>query len=235
MRPPQRLPQGLCNAHSVLTVSKLDPQVPPHTVYGEASWKSGLHLWFPNANPNFTRIIQKAAPQRPNPLKFWFSGNEWDTEICVATQVVTVILLCSHGWSHTLPLFPRCPLPLLLSPHSWRYCFKGLHNPLPGKKSSEPSQTLGSLDFFETYDADDEWQCSLSVPSAAFVPGPPMLVVSDCSLVFYLFFYYFLNWSIADSQCCVSFRCTVKWFSHTYTAIILFQVLFLCRHLQNIE
>ena len=24
--------------------------------------------------------------------------------------------------------------------------------------------------------------------------------------------FYFLNWSIADLQCCVSFKCTAKWY-----------------------
>ena len=27
----------------------------------------------------------------------------------------------------------------------------------------------------------------------------------------------FINWSIACLQCCVSFRCTAKWFTHTHT------------------
>ena len=40
---------------------------------------------------------------------------------------------------------------------------------------------------------------------------------------------FFLNWSMVDLQCCVSFRCTAKWFSmciyiytHAYTCMCLF-------------
>ena len=36
----------------------------------------------------------------------------------------------------------------------------------------------------------------------------------NTSLFFSLFF--FLNWSIVDLQCCVSFRCKAKWFRYTY-------------------
>ena len=37
----------------------------------------------------------------------------------------------------------------------------------------------------------------------------------------FLFFnlIFILYWSIVDLQCCVSFRCTPKWFSYTYTYI----------------
>ena len=41
--------------------------------------------------------------------------------------------------------------------------------------------------------------------------------------LFYLIFKNFvLHWSIVDKQCCVSFRCTAKWFSYTYTCIYSF-------------
>ena len=43
------------------------------------------------------------------------------------------------------------------------------------------------------------------------------------------------NWSIVDLVCCVSFRCTAKWFSYTYIYIYFFQILFPYRLLQNIE
>ena len=35
-------------------------------------------------------------------------------------------------------------------------------------------------------------------------------------------FLIFLNWGIVDLQCCVCFRCTVKWFSYAYIFWILF-------------
>ena len=33
---------------------------------------------------------------------------------------------------------------------------------------------------------------------------------------------FILHWSIVDLQCCVSFRCTAKWLSYTYTYIHCF-------------
>ena len=39
------------------------------------------------------------------------------------------------------------------------------------------------------------------------------------------FFILILYWGIVDEQCCVSFRCTAKWFSYTYTCIYSFSVL----------
>ena len=41
-----------------------------------------------------------------------------------------------------------------------------------------------------------------------------------------------LNWSIVNSQCRISFKCTVKWFSYIY---ILFQIIFHYRLLQDNE
>ena len=35
----------------------------------------------------------------------------------------------------------------------------------------------------------------------------------------FVFFCFVLYWSIIDSQCCVSFKYTAKWFSYTYTCI----------------
>ena len=61
------------------------------------------------------------------------------------------------------------------------------------------------------------------------------LIISDVEHLFildicmpsftYLFirsFIHFLNWSVVDLQCCVSFRCAAKWFSHIYTLFIRF-------------
>ena len=47
--------------------------------------------------------------------------------------------------------------------------------------------------------------------------------------------YIFFNWSIVDLQCCVSFRCTAKWFSYTYIYIYFFQILLPYKLSQNIE
>ena len=60
------------------------------------------------------------------------------------------------------------------------------------------------------------------------------------SLSTYLFFLALslkkIYWSIADLQCCVSFKGTAKWFHYTCTYIfIIFQILFPYSLLQNIE
>ena len=47
-------------------------------------------------------------------------------------------------------------------------------------------------------------------------------------------FFSFFNWSLVDIQCCVSFRCTAKWFSYNIYMYI-FQILFPYRLLQNID
>ena len=49
---------------------------------------------------------------------------------------------------------------------------------------------------------------------------------SFCIFYFVSIFYLnFLNWSIADIQHCVSFRCAEKWTSYTYTSIHSSQIL----------
>ena len=46
-------------------------------------------------------------------------------------------------------------------------------------------------------------------------------VLGFCCCCFLLVFNFF-NWTIVDLQCCVSFRCTAKWFSYTYIHIYSF-------------
>ena len=52
---------------------------------------------------------------------------------------------------------------------------------------------------------------------------PPLYFSGTYKLYNFLFF--FLFWSIFDEQFCISFKCTAKWYSYTYTCI-LFQMLF---------
>ena len=44
----------------------------------------------------------------------------------------------------------------------------------------------------------------------------------DNLLLLFFFLIFILYWSIVGLQCCVSFRCTAKWFSYTYTYISSF-------------
>ena len=44
----------------------------------------------------------------------------------------------------------------------------------------------------------------------------------DKMQTFFSFFHNFLNWSIVDVQCCVSFSCTAQWFSYIYTFFFRF-------------
>ena len=39
---------------------------------------------------------------------------------------------------------------------------------------------------------------------------------------------YFLNWSIVDLQCCVSFRCTAQWFSFIYICVYVCIYIYIC-------
>ena len=54
---------------------------------------------------------------------------------------------------------------------------------------------------------------------ACSVPLGPSL--TDQSLLLFLCFFFFFNWSIVGLQC-VSFWCTAKWFSYTYVCIYIF-------------
>ena len=58
------------------------------------------------------------------------------------------------------------------------------------------------------------WSSFVSIPLLIF----SILFLSHCPSRTFLFFPFinFFNWSVVDLECCVSFRCTVKWFSHTY-------------------
>ena len=70
-------------------------------------------------------------------------------------------------------------------------------------------------------------------------------VIMESSIFRQRFFFFFrlficFYWAIVNLQCCVSFKCTAKWFSYTYIYIvihiyILFQILFHYRLLQNTE
>ena len=64
-------------------------------------------------------------------------------------------------------------------------------------------------------------------------PSHGPYVFSHSTLEF--FFFFFLSEYIVDSQCCVSFCCTLKWISYTYTFVHSFLVLFPYRSLQSIE
>ena len=203
--------------------SKLGPQVPPCTVYREPSWKSGLYLWFPNANPSFTRITQEADSQARHPEILIQWGSVGHGNLCCVS---------SHGNSIVQPWLEPQPSPfpslavvtgLPLSPPSWCYYFKCLHNHLPGKKSSGPFKILGSSDFSETCDTDDNWQCSPSLYTLLpLFQGHQCWWFLTAPLSSFIFLLLFKNWSIVDLQCCVSFRCRVKWFSRPYISIYSF-------------
>ena len=53
-------------------------------------------------------------------------------------------------------------------------------------------------------------------------------------LLFYISLFKKNYWSIPDSQCCINFCCTAKWFSYTYM-YILFHLLFHCGLSMNTE
>ena len=52
--------------------------------------------------------------------------------------------------------------------------------------------------------------------------NPPVLWIFSPSLVQLYTSFLRVGGSIADLQCCISFRCTAKWISYTYTYILLF-------------
>ena len=58
-----------------------------------------------------------------------------------------------------------------------------------------------------------------------------------CWIVSFSFPFFFLHfqkfWNLVDLRCCVTFRCTVKWFSYIYVCIFFFYILFHYRLLQD--
>ena len=62
--------------------------------------------------------------------------------------------------------------------------------------------------------------------------SPHLFTVHICFSFMVLTLFY---WTIVDLQCCVSFRCTAKWFGCKTYIYILAQILFPYRLLQNIE
>ena len=63
-------------------------------------------------------------------------------------------------------------------------------------------------------------------------PSPAPYEMTQSQLLCQLLF---KNWTIVDLQCCVSLRCTAKWFSYTYIYIYSFSGFFHCKLLQDIE
>lgn len=143
--------------------SKLDPQVPPHTVYGRLLEKVVYTCGFQMPIPTSQGSHRKQLPRDPTPRN---SDSEWmgPWNLCCHVNFHSNFIIQPWLEPKSSP-FPSLAIVIgfLLSPHNWCYCFKDLHNHLPGKKSSGPFKILGSLDFLETYDTDDKWQCSLSV------------------------------------------------------------------------
>ena len=80
------------------------------------------------------------------------------------------------------------------------------------------------------------WFCQ-HVLSFAFPTRAVSLIIRDSVNIqgTWLFTIFFLYQSIVEWQCCVSFRCTAKWFSYTCTYIYFFQVIFQFRLLPNIK
>ena len=72
-------------------------------------------------------------------------------------------------------------------------------------------------------------------------PVSPFLWMPTCPSIFRMpqkqahDFHFFLNWSIVVLQCCVSFYCTAKWISYTYTYNPLFWISFPFRSPQSTE
>ena len=65
------------------------------------------------------------------------------------------------------------------------------------------------------------WHAEVPEPEIKPVPQlcPPVGSVTHWAARELLPRFFILFWSIVDLQCCISFRCTAKWFSYTYTHI----------------